>query len=148
MAKKQSNKKLRLRVITPTETKIDQMIDMVVMRCIDGDMGVLPGHEKHMCVLDIGVLRVLNRRRERRLAIFGGIAEIQRDVVTVLTDEAHWPGDIDRDRAEETREHLERTMQERTDDRTLLQDQILLRRALVQIEVGSFPLDSDTDEDE
>ena len=148
MAKSKSDLKLRLRVITPTETKVDEEVDMVVMRCIDGAMGILPRHEAHLCVLDVGALRVLNRRRERRLAVFGGIAEVQDNVVTILTDEAHWPGDIDRNRAEEAREHLARKIQERTDDMELLNDQILLRRALVKVEVGSFPLDSDTEEDE
>ena len=146
MAKNQSGKQLRLRVITPTETKIDKSVDMVIMRCIDGDMGVLPGHQAHITVLADGVLRVLNGGRERRLAIFGGIAEVWQDVITVLTEEAHWPGDINKDRAQEARAHLERTIQERTDDRELLQDQILLRRALVKIEVGSLPLDSEEDE--
>jgi len=146
LAKNQSGKQLRLRVITPTETKIDKSVDMVIMRCIDGDMGVLPGHQAHITVLADGVLRVLNGGRERRLAIFGGIAEVWQDVITVLTEEAHWPGDINKDRAQEARAHLERTIQERTDDRELLQDQILLRRALVKIEVGSLPLDSEEDE--
>ena len=146
MAKIQSNKQLRLRVLTPTETKIDQLVNMVIMRCIDGDMGVLPGHQAHMCVLDIGVLRVLNRGRERRLAVFGGIAEVRQDVVTVLTEEAHWPRDIDKARAEEARDHLQRVIREKESDRELCQDQILLRRALVQVEVSSLPLDSEEEE--
>jgi len=119
---------------------------MVIMRCLDGDMGILPGHAPYLCVLDIGILRVLIRDRERRLAVFGGIAEVQPDGITILTDEAHWPADIDKDRAEEAREHLERVIQERTDDRELIRDQILLRRALVKVEVGSLPLDSEEDE--
>ena len=146
MAKNQSGKQLRLRVITPMETKIDQPVDMVIMRCIDGDMGVLPGHQAHITVLADGVLRVLNGRRERKLAVFGGIAEVWQDAVTVLTEEAHWPGDIDKNRAQEAREHLERTIRERIDDRELCQDQILLRRALVKIELGTLPLDSEEDE--
>jgi len=133
-------------VITHTETKIDKAVDMVIMRCVDGDMGVLPGHQAHITVLADGILRVLNDGRERKLAVFGGIAEMRQDVLTVLTDEAHWPKDINKGRAEEAREHLARTIQERTDDRELLQDQILLRRALVKIEVGSLPLDSEEDE--
>jgi len=147
LAKNKTEKSFRLRVITPTETKVDEEVEMVIMRCIDGDMGVLSGHEPHICVLDIGVLRVQGGRRERRLAVFGGIAEVLDNVLTILTDEAHWPGDIDSDRAEEARDHLERKIQEQTDDRELLSDQILLRRTLVQIEVGSFPLDSEAEEE-
>jgi len=148
LSKQKLEKQLRLRVITPTETKIDESVDMVILRCLDGDMGILPGHDTFLCVLADGILRIRTRRRERRLAVFGGIAEIQNDDLVILTDEAHWPGEIDRDRAEEAREHLQRMIQEQADDRDILKDQILLRRALVQIEVGSFPLDSEGDEEE
>ena len=148
MTKEANKKKLKLRVITPTEVKVEKEVDMVIFRCIDGEMGVLPGHEAHIAVLDIGALRVINKKREQRLAVFGGIAEVQSDAVTILTDEAHWSGEIDRDRANEAKEHLLRVIQERTDDREILNDQIQLRRALVKIEVGSFPLDSEVDEEE
>ena len=143
-----SVKKVHLRVLTPTATKVDEAVDMVIMRCIGGDMGVLPGHETYVCVLDDGILRVLNRGRERRLAVFGGVAEVRDDVVTVLTEEAHWPGEIEKDRAEETREHLRRKIQEKTDDGELFRDQLLLRRTLLKIDLSDFPVDSEIDEDE
>ena len=146
MAKIQSDKAFRLRVITPTETKIDRPVNMVIMRCLDGDMGIMHGHQPYLCVLDIGVLRIQSGNKERKLAVFGGIAEVYPDEVVIVTDEAHWPRDIDKDRAEEARAHLERVIQEKTGDRELALDQILLRRALVQIEVGSLPLDSEEDE--
>jgi len=143
-----AEKKIHLRVITPTQTKVDQTVDMVVMRATSGDLGVLPDHEPYLCALSDGVLRLLNGRRERRLAVFGGIAEIGGDAVTILTEEAHWPGDIDQDRAKETREHLERQIQEKTDNLEILRDQILLRRALVKLDVSSFRLDSELEDEE
>jgi len=140
-------KVVHLRVLTPTATKVDEEVDMVIMRCINGDMGILPSHETYVTVLDDGILRMLNGRRERRLAVFGGVAEIRDDVVTVLTEEAHWPGDIDKDRAREARDHLQQRIQEKADDVELLRDEVLLRRALMKIEVSDFvPLD-EPDED-
>ena len=147
MAIENSEKKIQLRVITPTETKVDQKVDMVVMRCNTGDMGVLPGHESYMCVLADGILRLLNRRSERRLAVFGGIAEIQDDVLTILTEEAHWPEDIDLDRAREAKEHLERKIQEKVDDLELLNDQVQLRRTFLKLDVHSFPVPGEFDEE-
>ena len=146
MAKNQSGKKLRLRVITPTETKIDQSVNMVIMRCVDGDMGVQPGHQAHITALANGVLRALGDEDERKLVVLGGIAEVRQDVVTVLTDEAHWPEEIDLDRAEEAREHLERTLQERIDDRELQENQILLRRVLSEVEVDLPPMEGEEEE--
>ena len=143
-----SVKKVHLRILTPSATKVDEEVDMVIMRCTSGDMGVLPGHETYLCVLADGILRMLNRRRERRIAVFGGVVEVKDDVVTVLTEEAHWPGDIDRDRAQAAREELQRKIQEKTDDLELFHDELLLRRTLLKIELSDFPLDSEIDEDE
>ena len=142
-----SEKKVHLRILTPTATKVDEEVDTVIMRCLNGDMGVLPGHETYICILADGVLRMIDRRRERRIAVFGGVVEIKDDVVTVLTEEAHWPGDIDRDRAEEAKEHLQRRIQEKTDDQELLRDEVLLRRALMKIEVSGFTADNEPDEE-
>ena len=67
--------------------------------------------------------------------------------ITILTDEAHWPADIDRDRAEEAKAHLERTMQEQTDDKALLAAQVLLKRELLKLDIHAFPGDVDFDEE-
>ena len=55
-----TEKKLRLQIMTPAEKKVDEDVNMVIMRCTTGDMGILPGHEPHSAVLDYGILRILN----------------------------------------------------------------------------------------
>jgi len=133
-------KKMRLRIITPAQIKVDEDADMVIMRCTTGDMGVLPGHEPHAAALTYGILRIINGGVERRIAVYGGLAAIQDNVLTILTNDAEWPEDVDRARAEADREQVERRLQERVDDIEIQHDQVLLRRALVQIEVSSYTL--------
>jgi len=134
-----AKKKIHLRVITPEERKVDEAVGGIVMRCSTGDLGVLPGHEARSAVLNYGILRILDSGRERRLAVYGGLAVIQNNVLTVLTPEAEWPEDVDLERAQAEREHLERRIREKTDAIELQNDQVLLRRALVQIEIGLSP---------
>ena len=133
-------KKFRLRVVTPREIKIDENVEMVIMRCTTGDMGILPRHEPYSAVLNYGPLRVLNNGKERRIAVFGGLAEVQNNVLTVLTSGAEWPEDIDRSRAMADLEQYERRLQEQVEDIEIRDDQVLLRRALVRLEVSSYPL--------
>lgn len=140
-----ATRKVRLRIITPEQIKVDEDVDRVIMRCTTGDMGILPGHEAYSTTLNYGVLRILAGGVERRIAVYGGLATIQNNVLTILTIGAEWPEDIDRLHAEADREHAERRLQERTDDIEIQHDQVLLRRALVQIEVCSY---SPTSEDE
>jgi len=139
---------MRLRIITPAKIKVDEEIDMAIMRCTTGDMGVLPGHEARSAALHYGSLRLFNADAERKIAVYGGVVTIQNDVITVLTNDAEWPEDIDRARAEAEREELERRLRERADDVEIGHDQVRLRRALVQIEVSSHTLDSKDEHEE
>ncbi|MCL2567831.1 MAG: ATP synthase F1 subunit epsilon [Oscillospiraceae bacterium] len=145
--KLETKKKVLLRVITPAEVKVDQEVDMVIMRATTGDMGVLPGHERQLCVLADGIVRLLNGRRERQIIVFGGLAEVTGSSVTILTDEAHWPGDIDKDRTAEAKEHLARKVQEQTDDRELLRDQLLLSRMMMKLDFSASPVADDFDDE-
>ena len=132
--------KLHLRVATPENIKYDDEAEMVIMRCITGDMGILPHHEPTSAILDFGVLRIMNDGSQRRMAIFGGIAQINNNVLTILANDAQWPEDIDIAFVESERERMTRRMQENVDDLDIARDQVLMRRTLVQIEVSAYPL--------
>jgi len=133
-----ADKKVRLRIVTPDRIKVEEDVDMVIMRCMTGDMGILKGHEPLSAALNYGIMRILNHDEIRRIAVYGGLATIQNDVITILTNDAEWPEDVDRARAEADREHAERRLRERADDIEIQHDQVLLRRALVQIEISSY----------
>ena len=138
--------RLRLRVATPEKVKYDREADMVIMRCITGDMGILPYHEACSAILDYGVLRIINGEDERRMAVFGGIAQVLDNNVTVLANDAQWPEDIDIALAEAERDRTARRLQEDVDILELQKDQIRMRRSLVQIEVSSYPMLSRTEQ--
>ncbi|MCL2079193.1 MAG: ATP synthase F1 subunit epsilon [Oscillospiraceae bacterium] len=132
--------KFRLRVTTPDNVKYDEDAQMVILRCISGDMGVMAHHEPTLAILDYGVLRIIDGDEERRMAVFGGIAQIGNNVVTILASDAQWPEDIDIASVEAERERMSLRMKDDADDLAIARDQILMRRTLVQIEVSSFPL--------
>jgi len=132
--------KLHLRVATPDKLKYDREADMVIMRCITGDMGILPKHEACSAILDYGVLRILDGEEERRMAIFGGLAQVGENLVTVLANDAQWPEDIDLSVAEAERDRSKLALQETADAVELRKEQVAMRRTLVQIEVSSYPL--------
>ncbi|MCL2035092.1 MAG: ATP synthase F1 subunit epsilon [Oscillospiraceae bacterium] len=134
--------KIHLRVITPDRIKFDNVADMVIMRTTTGDMGILPGHAPYSAALDYGALRILDLEEgyEYRIAVFGGIAEIKDDVLTVVANAAERPEDIDRRRAEKERDKMQRHLQESADNLDLQKDHARLRRMLVRLEVSSYPL--------
>ena len=133
-------KKLHLRVATRKKMKYDRDADMVIMRCITGDMGILPGHEPCSAILDDGVLRIRDGDDERKMAIFGGVMQVKDDVVTVLANEAQWPEDIDLSRAQAEHEELATRIQGGSGAVDIQKEQVKLRRTLVQMEVSAYPL--------
>ena len=141
-------RKLHLKITTPENVKYDEQAEMVIMRCITGDMGIMADHEATSAILDYGVLRILDNDEERRMAVFGGIAQVGDNKVTILANDAQWPEDIDMAFVEAERDRMARRSQESQDDLAIQRDQVLMRRTLVQMEVSTFPLISRTDREE
>jgi len=84
-----ANKKLELRIIMPnvkSEEKPPQFVDMVVVPCINGELGILPSRLPCSMVLRKGAVRVFDGDSEIRININGGIASMSRDIVTVLSN--------------------------------------------------------------
>lgn len=80
-------KKLTLTIITPTQTRLATQAERVILRCTNGDIGILPGHDARAMTLTDGVLRILNEKEEKTLPLSGGLAAIENDVVTILTND-------------------------------------------------------------
>ena len=135
-----SDRQFHLKIITPTEVKFDEQVNMVIMRCIDGAMGIMPNHMPLSTALDYGITRIINKDGERRIAIFGGIAEVRDNKLTILTNEASWPEEIDLSQAQIERQTASESLKLQTDSVDVQRSQVLLRRSLVAIEVSSYTL--------
>ena len=88
-----ADRKIELKIISPGQVidkRVPKKADMVIMRCLTGDLGVLPGRMPCSMALGTGLLRILNEGDEKKLNISGGIASVSNDVVTVLTETAEW----------------------------------------------------------
>jgi len=95
-----ADKKLEVFIITPDATasekyKFHGQADMVILRCLTGDMGILPGREACSAILDDGALRIITDDDERKIAVLGGVFHLENDVLTLLTQKALLPGEID-----------------------------------------------------
>lgn len=147
MAKQQtklmSNKKINLKITTPRGVKFTEKADMVIMRCIDGDLGVLPGHAPLSTVLGDGILRIFNNGVEKKLAVFGGAVEIDNDNVIILSTIAQRPEEIDLERAERDRQEAEAIIMEESDEHKIKRMQVIMHRSLVRIEVSNHTEESE-----
>jgi len=140
-----ADNKLEVRLLTPTSRstispfKFQSEADMVIVRTITGDRGFLLGHEACSVVLDAGVMRIVGAaEQELKLAVIGGVAQIENNILTVITDVADWPEDIDRARVTARRDELEGLL-EKAEPQEIENLKYELRAAEVLLTVGSFP---------
>jgi len=107
---------LRLEFVTPERAIVHEDVDEVGVPGEDGHFGVLPGHAPLLATLGIGELTYRIGRDEFHLAVSGGFAEVRNDKVIMLADTAERPEDVDRARAERSKERAERRLAARADE--------------------------------
>jgi len=129
--------KISLRIVTPAAVKIDEDVNMIIMRSTTGDMGFMANHQAYSASLDCGAVRILGDEGERTIAVYGGFAIIQNNKMTITVNDAEWPDDIDRAKAEADRDRAQSSLQTETDESLKRDAQLLLKRSLVQLEVSS-----------
>lgn len=80
-----------------------------------GELGIVPGHTPLLTCLKPGQVRVVRRsgQEEELFYVSGGILEVQRYMVTILSDTALRARDIDEARAVQARQRAERMLRER-----------------------------------
>jgi F-type H+-transporting ATPase subunit epsilon len=101
---------VELHVVTPGGEAFEGAVDYVVLPGVEGDFGVLQGHEPFLTALRTGGLELSTGGQKRFAAVSSGFAEIHGDAVTVMVGTCEWADEIDADRAERARERLERAL--------------------------------------
>jgi F-type H+-transporting ATPase subunit epsilon len=129
--------KLNLEVLTPERLVLREEVDEVVAPGLTGELGILPDHTPLISQLKTGVLSYRQGNQNRRLHVSGGFIEIASDSVSVLSDVAEKPEDIDVGRAQRAKERAERRLASRGEDIDFDRAELKLQRALVRIQVGN-----------
>ena len=101
---------LQLDIITPERRLLSEQVDAVTIPGLGGELGILPGHTPLISQLQTGVLSYTRGAETRRLLVSGGFVEVNDDRVSVLTDLAELPGEIDAARARLERDEAEKRL--------------------------------------
>ncbi|MFG0255731.1 MAG: F0F1 ATP synthase subunit epsilon [Rhodopirellula sp. JB053] len=79
---------IRCVVVTPERTELDREADFVALPMFDGELGVQAGRAPMIGRLGYGVLRLQTAAGPERFFVDGGFAQVESDVVNVLTARA------------------------------------------------------------
>ncbi len=86
---------LRVVVVTPEATLLDEAADFVALPLFDGELGVAYDHSPMIGRLGYGELRIKQGAVEKRLYVDGGFVQVADNVVSVLTNRAVEAKDLD-----------------------------------------------------
>jgi F-type H+-transporting ATPase subunit epsilon len=129
---------LEVQVVSPERILYSGDATMVVCRTIGGgDIAFLTGHAAFIGALDVHEVKVVaDGGREQLIAVHGGFVEVSNNRVTVLSDVAELPEQIDRARAERAKERAEAALRANADDP---EAKAAFARAEVRIKVALAP---------
>jgi F-type H+-transporting ATPase subunit epsilon len=122
-------------VVSPESILFEGEAEMVVCRPVDGEIAFLPGHEPFVGALGGFPVRVIRGegQPEIAIAVHGGFVEFSDDRVTVLSDVAELPEQIDVVRAQTAKEEAERRLNEAPEDLVAVE---ALTRANLRLEAA------------
>ena len=104
---------LKLKIVTPERTLLDEEVDSVTLPTQLGEITVLPNHIPLVSNLVAGEIRYRKGNLESFFATSSGVIEVRKNnELVVLAETAEMGQEIDVDRAEQARERAHKLMQE------------------------------------
>ncbi|OGY21189.1 MAG: ATP synthase F1 subunit epsilon [Candidatus Woykebacteria bacterium GWB1_45_5] len=128
---------MKLEIVTPEKIAYSEEADQVTLPTADGEITVLPNHVPLVTKLLPGELTIKKGSQYIVLASGGGFAEIDSKKVSVVTDLAQQPEEIDE---KETQVAIERAQQalkekERLSEEEFAATTATLQKALAQLRI-------------
>lgn len=111
--------------------------EMISFYGIDGEFGILPGHEPMVTCLDAGELRFKIEGEWRYAAVSEGFVEIMPDYVVLIADTVERPEEIDINRAKEAKIRAEERLIQKQSMMEYYHTMAALRRAIIRLKVGN-----------
>lgn len=128
--------KINLEIITPEKLALREAVDEVILPGATGELGILPDHEPLITQLKTGVLTYRQGSSQQKLHVSGGFAEILGDKVSVLSDIAEKPGDIDAERAKAALDRAEKRLSDGGDSLDMARAELKKERAKTRIQLA------------
>lgn len=126
-----------LKVITSNGIFFDEDVNMVILRCVDGDLGILKGHAPLISLIGIGKLRIKQNGKFKEAAIAGGYVEVNKENVLIVCDAVEWPNEIDIERAQKAKERAEERLRNH-DGIDTQRAKVALKKAINRINIAEI----------
>ena len=132
----EAGKTLHLEAITPDAAVLHEDVDFVLVRALDGDLGIMPNHAPLIASLSIWPLCYDKGGKRQYITVASGFLEVHDNTVTVITPASEKPEDIDVARAQSAEKRAEDRLAAHAANLDVTRAEAALQRALRRLDVA------------
>jgi len=129
---------LNIRVLTPDRVICSTTADEVVLPGLTGQVGILDGHAALITALDTVLLRIKLDNKWTPIILCGGLAEIDRNRVTVLVNDVEELASIELNEATQELEKAAVAVENADTSKAKLDASIELKKATARVEAINY----------
>ena len=125
---------MNIRVLTPDRVICSTKAEEVILPGLTGQVGILDGHATLITALDTGLLRIKLAEKWTPIILCGGLAEIDRNQVTVLVNDVEELSSIELNEATQALEKATSAIENAETSKSRLDASIELKKATARLE--------------
>jgi len=129
---------MNIRVLTPDRVICSTTADEVVLPGLTGQIGVLKDHASLITALDTGLLRIKLDNKWTPIILCGGLAEIDRNRVTVLVNDVEELITLDLSEVTKELEKATLAVEDAETSKSKLDAAIELKKATARVEALNY----------
>ncbi len=80
--------RIHIKIVTPSGTALEANADYIRLPTPGGSLGILADHAPMLCAVGEGKLKCRSGEGETVVSVSGGVASVENNEVTVLTEKA------------------------------------------------------------
>lgn len=123
-------------IVTPERKVYEETANMVSVRGVEGELGILPNHIPLVTPLRIAPVTIKrDGGKVDVVAVNGGFIEVRKDKVVILAESAELAQDIDVARAEAAKQRAQQRLAARQDEIDFRRAERALQRAMNRLEI-------------
>lgn len=126
---------LNLKIVTPEEEVLNEIVDQVNVSTSEGELGILPNHAALMAKLIPGELKIKKGSKISYFATGSGFLQIENNNLTIMTDLAESSDEIDEKAVEAARKRAEEALEQKLGDEEYAETLAALEKSLAQLKV-------------
>lgn len=126
---------IHLKIITPSKITLEEDVNSVSVPSVDGELTILPRHEKLFSLLKEGIVRIKKNQKEDLLAIGGGYLETDGKDLSILVSRAYGQTEINEKETEKALNQAKKILSESKDQSQLAEAEAMLRRSVIDMKL-------------